>query len=295
MKDFFITRTTRGQVEIRYGRVIISVILALIILTAAFSSFKIIPTGYVGVKTTFGQVSSNAMTPGFNWKIPYVQSVSKVCTKQQDIKFEEQVWGETSERTAVFFQNTTVTYAINGGKATWIYSHVSDYKHNLVSSVIIASAIKSASKTQTPTNVTNRSIIEPLIQKELQKSLDNKYGEGVVTVYKVSVNEIDFEEAYQKAVADKQNAQIAYEKQQIANKQKVETAEADAQAKLKQAEADAEAKKIAANAQAEANKKLNDSLSDRVLQNKYYDTWDGKLPQVVGSNSTVLLPSESTK
>lgn len=282
----------------------VSIIAFFVILTTILS-FKIIPTGYVGVKTTFGQISQSVMHPGFNWKVPYVQSISKVCTKQQDTVLEDQVWGETSERTAVYFQKTTVTYSINGDKANWIYANVSDYKHNLVSNTLITSAIKGASKTQTPTDVTNRAIIEPIIRDLLQKSIDEKYGSDIVTIHKVVVYDIDFQEAYQAAIAAKQNAQMAYEKQQIENKKAVETAEAenkkaiakaeaDATVKIKKAEADAEAVRIAAEAEAEANKKINDSLSDKVLKNKYYETWNGELPQVVGSDSTVLIPSEAT-
>lgn len=54
------------------------------------------------------------------------------------------------------------------------------------------------------------------------------------------------------------------------------------------AEAKAESTRIAAEAEAEANRLLEESLTDAVLQNRFYDTWDGKLPQVVGSNDMLI-------
>lgn len=52
-------------------------------------SFVIIPTGYTGVRTTFGQIDSVTMQNGFNWKVPFAQSVSMVNNKQQDLLFEK--------------------------------------------------------------------------------------------------------------------------------------------------------------------------------------------------------------
>src|SRR5574344_168530 len=84
-------------------------------------SFKIIPTGYTGVRTTFGQISSQTVQNGFNWKIPFVQEISQVNNKQEDVTFGNKVWAETSERTAICYKNITVTYQINHDKSAWIY------------------------------------------------------------------------------------------------------------------------------------------------------------------------------
>ena len=45
---------------------------------------------------------------------------------------------------------------------------------------------------------------------------------------------------------------------------------------------------IAAEAEAEANRLLTQSLTDQVLESKFYDKWDGKLPQVMGEGSAIL-------
>lgn len=270
----------------------IGISIALIVVVLAMSSFAIVPTGYTGVRTTFGQVDSKVVQPGFNFKIPFVQSISKVNNKQQDIDFPEDRCGiigsESSERTVVNISDITVTYTISPEKSAWIFANISDYKNNLVSFGIVSSAIKATSKQLNSTDVTNRNKIEPLTQETLQSSLDNKYGKGVITVNKVIIKSINFDEAYDKAISDKQNAQLAYEKQQIANKQAIEKAEADAEVKKKNAQAEADAKLIEAEAEAKANKKINDSLSDKVINYNKIEKWDGKLPSVVGDNATVI-------
>jgi hypothetical protein len=45
---------------------------------------------------------------------------------------------------------------------------------------------------------------------------------------------------------------------------------------------------IAAEAEAEANKLLTQSLTDKVLESKFYEKWDGELPQVMGEGSAIL-------
>lgn len=259
-----------------------------LLLVVLSSSFKIIPTGYTGVKTTFGQINKSTISNGFNWKIPFVQLIDKVNNKQQDISFDSKVWSETSNRTAIYFENITVTYQINPEKSAWIYANIDDYEDNLINQSIVASSIKSSSKNLTDVDATNRSIIEPMIMENLQKSLDNKYGERVLVINKVIVNNADFEDSYNKAIADKQKAQLEAEKQGIQNKKAIEKAEADAKVKIKAAEANAQAKKIAANAEAESNEKINKSLSGNILKNKLYDKWNGELPKVEGSNGSLI-------
>lgn len=273
-------------------KLIIGIVIAVVALVVIFNTVAIIPTGYTGVRVTFGQVSNAVVPNGFNVKVPFVQEIIKVNNKQQDITFDNTISSETQERNEVYFSGITVTYQINSEKSSWIYAHVSNYQNNLVSESLVASSIKAASKSLSPTDVTSRNIIEPLVKDNIQKSIDEKYGPDVVTINKVVVNNATFDEEYNAKIAQKQQAQMAYETQQIENKTAVEKAEADAKVKLTQAQADADAMKIEAEAEAEANKLINDSLTANVIKNKTIERWDGKLPAVTGSDNMMIDVSE---
>lgn len=170
-------------------------------------SFAIIPTGYTGVKTTFGQIDNTTLQNGFNWKTPFIQSIEMVDNKQQDIPFnDDEIWSETKERTAIYYKGVTVTYQINPEKSSWIYANISNYKDSLVTKPLVSSAIKASSKDLSDVDATNRSIIEPKALKNIQDSLNDKYGKDVIYVNKVTINNADFEESYNKAIADKQKA-----------------------------------------------------------------------------------------
>ena len=270
----------------RLGRLLLSAAAATFALMMFFSAIEIIPTGYTGVRTTFGQIDPNTMQSGLNWKIPVVQSVEQVNNKQQDIKFDGAVWSETSQRTAIYYENVTVTYRINPERSAWIYANVANYKETLVSEGLVQSAIKSSSKGLSDIDATNRSIIEPLCVEHLQNSLDGKYGENIVMITKVIIGNADFDESYNAAISAKQQAQINAEQQAIENQRAIAKAEADAKVDLTAANAKADVAIIEAKAMAEANRIVEESLTDGVITKMWLEKWDGKVPYYIAGDST---------
>lgn len=133
-------------------------------------------------------------------------AIHKVNNKQQDKHIEAQVWGEASDKTPVYAADVIVTYQVLPEKSAWLYSNVSDIK-NLVGDELVASAIKSAMAELGPNEVTNRTKIEPLAQQKLAESLVQKYGDDVVFVNKVVINDMNFEDAYNEAIQQKSIAQ----------------------------------------------------------------------------------------
>lgn len=249
-----------------------------LVLLVFSQSFTIIATGYTGVRSVVGQINEKPAPNGFNFKIPFVEKIYKINNKQQDIVFEDNyISSETLERNTVTFSGITVTYKINPEKSAWIVINVANHEDNLVNEILVASAIKTTSKTLSPTDVTNRSILEPKAQENIQKSIDEKYGEGVVEINKVVINNATFDKEYDDKIAKKQQAQMDYERQQIENKKNVEKAEADAKVK-----------KLNAQAEAEASKLLEKSLTDKVLQSKMLDKWDGVLPKITGNSNAMI-------
>lgn len=249
--------------------------------------FKIVPTGYTGVRVTFGQVSPETVPQGFNLQVPFVQSVKLVNNKQQDASLEAEVWGETAEKTPVFASDIDITFQINSSKSAWIYANVSNSTNELLTGSIVSSAIKSAMVELSVNDVTNRSKIEPLVKEKLAASLNEKYGEDTVVVLKVVINNMDFEDSYNEAIAAKSIAQQTYEKQKIENETAIAKAEANKKVAITDAEAAAQATLIAAEAEADANELLAASLTDEVLLSKYYEKWNGELPTVMGENTVI--------
>ena len=248
--------------------------------------FTIVPTGYTGVRTTFGQVSKNIVPQGFNLKVPFVQTIELVNNKQQDTKIVAQVWGESSEKIPVYATEITVTFQVESGRSAWIFSNVTDTK-DLITQSLVSSAIKSAMVELPASEVTVRSKIEPLVKEELAESIDEKYGSDTISVLKVVIDQMDFEESYNNAISDKSIAMQRQAQQEIENNTAIAKAEADKKVAIANAEAEAEATRIAAEAEAAANKLIAESLTDEILKSKFYEKWDGKLPSVMGDNAII--------
>ena len=248
--------------------------------------FTIVPTGYTGVRTTFGQVSKNIVPQGFNLKVPFVQTIELVNNKQQDTKIVAQVWGESSEKIPVYATEITVTFQVESGRSAWIFSNVTDTK-DLITQSLVSSAIKSAMVELPASEVTVRSKIEPLVKEELAESIDEMYGSDTISVLKVVIDQMDFEESYNNAISDKSIAMQRQAQQEIENNTAIAKAEADKKVAIANAEAEAEATRIAAEAEAAANKLIAESLTDEILKSKFYEKWDGKLPSVMGDNAVI--------
>ena len=270
---------------------IIGIIVVIFIGVIVCTGITIIPTGYTGVKTSFGQVQETPIKSGsIAYHIPFVESIKKINNKQQDIYIEPQVWGEASDKTPVYAAAITVTYQILSDKTTWLYANVADIA-SLVSDAMITSAIKSAMVELSVDDVTVRSKIEPLVQKKLTEAFNQKYGEDAICVNRIVINDMNFENAYNNAIQQKSIAQQNAAKQQIENKTAIAKAEADKQVAITNAEAEAEKTRIAAEAQANANKILTDSITENLIEYQKVEKWNGKLPTVTGGNALLNIDS----
>lgn len=77
--------------------------------------------------------------------------------------------------------------------------------------------------------------------------------------------------------------------EKFASEQKLEIQQNENDANVAKAEAEAEAMIIAAEAQAEANRILSESITDEILEQMYYEKWDGKLPTVYSGDGSTMI------
>lgn len=283
MKD--ITPKNKKKLNVVITAIVILILAAVVIFNTVF----IVPTGYTGVRIRLGQVSSETLEPGVHFAIPFIDDIKNVNNKQQDKTLEGQFWAETQERAALYYDGITITYQIDPGASSWLLAHVTDYQNNLISTSLVSSAVKTASKQLPAVDATNRGIIEPAVALALQDSVNEKYGVDIVTIIKVVINNADYEESYKQRIADLQAAQILYQTQQVDNQRAIELAEANATVTKTNAQAQADALLIEAQAEADANAIREESLTSIILYYEYLQRWDGRLPMVQGDSATPFI------
>lgn len=294
-KGFFTRRDNSGDViGIRVGRIIATAIVAVIAIILLFSCISTVPTGYTGILTTFGRVEDRTMSAGVHLIAPW-QKIVKMDNRTQKSESKLQAFSADIQQVDI---QLSVNYCINQETAQTLYKTVGiNYFENVLYPRILENTKAVFANYTAEELVANRQKLSGEIQERLAVDAD-KYG---ITIISLSVEDVDFTDAFTNAVEAKQvaaqnkltaeteQAQKTME-QKAAAERAVIQAEADADVAKIAAEGEAEALKIKAEAEAEANKKVSNSLTNLLIKKIYLDSWDGKLPSYyMGSGDANIL------
>jgi len=133
------------------------------------------------------------------------------------------------------------------------------------------------------------------INAELDQYLKDKFDKYGIIIDTVNFTDISVDDetaaAIQKKVTAQQElelAQIEAETAQIQAEKDKKVAQINAEKQIIEAEAKANALIIQAEAEAEANMKIAQSLTNEFIDYIYANTWNGELPKVSGSGSTIV-------
>ena len=255
------------------------VLLVLVILAVVGTScVTTVPTGHTGVVTTFGSVEDYTFDSGVHMKLPW-QRVVMMDNRIQKQTVNLSCFSSDIQEVSMVY---TVNYQINKANAQNIYRSIGVEYYNTLIIPCITESTKVITAQYTAENlVGQRASLAAAIEVALAEKLEAFNIELVST----SIEDMDFTDAFTTAVEEKQVAQQ--------NKLRAETEaerlkiEAEAQAAVVriEAQAEADARLIQADAEAEANRRIAESITDGILQNRFYDTWDGVLPRVTGGSS----------
>jgi regulator of protease activity HflC (stomatin/prohibitin superfamily) len=245
-----------------------------------------VPTVHTGIITTFGRVEDKTLDAGISFKLPW-QRVIKMDNRMQKQTVELFCFSADIQEVSMVY---TVNYQIDKENAQNIYRNIGVNYYNTAVAPCITEAVKIVTAQYTAEElVANRSSLAIAIEEELAEKLMQYDVELVST----SIEDMDFTDAFTNAVEEKQIAT----QNKLTAETNAETARIEAQAaadiKVIEAEAEADALLIRAEAEAEANEKIAASLTDSVLQKMYYETWNGELPTVYGSDGNLIqMPVE---
>lgn len=255
------------------------------IITFCASTTKV-PSGNTGVIITMGKVEEQTLSEGFHFKTPFVQSVKKVSNKIQ-------VYETPASSVSKDLQSVSCSISV-------ALKLSPDYSDDMVRNVgddwgtiLVAPAVQECVKA-----VTAKFTAEELITRRQEVSdsikelLDGRLNEYGIFIEKFNIVNFTFSTEFDNAIEQKQVAEQNLLKSQTEQKQAIVVAEAEAKQKQIAAEAEAEvartkaageadAIRMKADAQAEANKKLNESISDKVISYNQIEKWNGTMPNVV--------------
>ena len=244
--------------------VLLAIIVIFLIITF-FNSFKTIPTGFVGVKTRFGQVQDTMLNEGLNLKVPFIEKIVLMDYRTQKTEYTMEASSKDLQKISNF--KIAINYNITSDTANKLYRSVGvDYK-----TIIVEPAIQEAMKA-TVANYT----AEELITKRNEVSefaldkLSPKLQENGITLTSLNILDLSFSKEFDTAVEQKQiveqetqKAQYELEKAKVENQKKIENAQADAEVMAAQ------------------NAQITDNylrLKEIENQKAMIEKWNGQLP-----------------
>ena len=271
-----------------YG--VMSLILAVILVL--ISCFTSVPTGYTGIKTTFGRVENETLEAGLHFKAPW-QKIVNMNNQEQRYQYTFDAFSADIQQVVVI---GSLNYNIDKTTAMTLYREVGiNYVNTLVAPRVFENTKAVFSRYEAENLVANRNALSDEILTMMIADMQS-YG---INILSVSIEDMDFTDAFTDAVEAKQvatqnklKAQTEQEQATMEAKAAAERKQIDAsaQAEVKKIQADAAAYeiKVQAEAEAEANKKIAESLSDQLIEYSYANTWDGKLPTTfLGSEDAI--------
>ncbi len=251
-------------------KIVIIALIVLAVVVVIANSFTIVEAGHTGVVVTLGKVNEGVLQEGMHLKAPFVQKVVKIDNRIVKLEVDTEAFSKDLQTVST---TLAINYRVDTSKSYSIYKNIgANYEEVLVTPAVNEVLKAITAKYTAEESVTNRT----LISDGLIKGLNEKLNDSGLYVTDVNIINFDFSEAFITAIEEKQVAQ-----------QQLLKAETEKQTAITNAEADAEATIIRAEAEAEANNKIKASLNDNVIRSKFYDKWNGELPQAMGSDSVI--------
>ena len=235
--------------------------IGIFVLVTIFCSFQTIKSGEVGLRVRFGKIIDSNLNEGFNFKIPYIESIVKVNIKVQKAEVST---SSASKDLQDINTNIAVNYRVESDKASQLYRTVGNSYEQTILLPAIQESIKSViSRYTAEETITSRPEVSNECMKELQVKVE-KYG---IVIDNFNIINLTFSEEYARAIEEKQVAE-----------QKLATAKLEAEAKIVEAEA---TKK--------ANELLKQTLTDELIAKEFIEKWNGQLPSTYAGEDILSM------
>lgn len=308
------SRKSVSQTGARIGVLVVAGVIAAALLALAFSAWRSIQPGYVGI--VFDKASHNvtarALEPGWAFINPFTQSIQEypitIQTYSMVAKASE---GQTSGDDSIKVQSNegqqinldaVIQYRVIGDEAGQLYQDWGGRDITFVQDQVV----RQYSRSQIPVVASKygwediTSTKRGQINQEISTALTAEFAKRHLLLISFAVREVHLPEQLQKALDQKIQAQQAAEQQKyqlqqatIKADQDVAVATGQANALKAQAEGEAQATLTRAKAQAEANSQLSKSLTPELIRYQQLQRWDGKLPVFSGGGVTPLIDATS--
>jgi len=272
----------------RFALFIASIVVIVLISLTFVSGLRTVPSGYAGVKTSWGKIVGTA-GEGLHWCNPFFGE-DIVLVNVQIQSYESEPQSTASNDLQGVTTTVTVNYRVDKDFAMEVFRDMRDQYAGRVIRPAVEDSLKGTTAKFTSTEMIQT---RAMVRSSLHNLLKERLEEFNIIVISVSMTDFQFSASFDEqleatAKAEKQvleeeaNLKIVELQQQ----QKVITAMAEANATITKAEAEALAQIIMAESKAEAIRMIQEQLAmnPEYLEYLMILQWDGILPYFYGSD-----------
>lgn len=276
----------------------IGVATGVVALGLLFGSWYTIDQGERGVITRNGAVIGTA-EPGLHFKVPFIDSIHEISTQTHAQLYKDVLAYSKDQQVAGL--TVSVNYTVNPGKVDAVYANFGN-RANLVSRILDRRVYDEAKNVFGKFNAISAIQERPRLVAEISDAVKQSAisAGGLITIESVQVENIDFSDAYEKAVEDRMKAEVDVarirqnlEQEKINAEIKVTQAKATADSNLAIAEAEAKAIQVRGDAEAQAINAKGKALRDNpaLVQLVSAEKWNGQLPTTMVPGAAVPFMS----
>lgn len=232
--------------------------------------FEVVDTGFRGIETRFGEIQGQPLPEGLHFYNPFTSDIREIDVREQKLE----------EKTACFTkdtQNVEISFAMTFfPDPSKIHEMYRQFGYDWEEKIILPATLGSIK------DVVGQYIADDLVSKReaaksaAQETLVTSLASRGVTVTRLEFTNLDFDDAYEKAVEAKV---VAVQK---AAESKNKTVEVEEQAKQKVIAAEAEARSMQIRSKA-----LSENKS--LVEYEAVQKWNGVLPQYMMGNSVPFI------
>ena len=273
-----------------------AVVIAVLAIAMAMSSYSIIAPGYTGVIFNIWTGSLRTADQGMVVRIPWITRVQSYPTALRTYTMvarsnegssanDDSIDLPTKEGQHIR-QDISVTYNTTQDRAADVFrsfrgADIEDIESTFIRRTIITVAQNAAGQMSLSELISDK---RGLLQETITTALATEIGKMGFNLDKVNLGAshlpASIEAQMQQKMAAQQQAQQAdYKLQEMVTLAKAEVAKA---------QGDAQSRLVRAEAEAKANHLLQASLTGALVQYKSIEKWNGVLPQVTGSNTPFI-------
>lgn len=291
----------------KYARPTFFICLTLALMLFVGSTIAVVPTGYTGIKTTFGKVENDTVSSGINFVLPW-QSIVNMDNRTQKVQIDTQAFSSDIQQVDI---KLSVNYNIDQQTAQVLYKTVgTNYYENIMYPRLQENTKAVFSQYTAESLVEKRNELSDQVAVLTAENM-KQYGINIVSI---SIENIDFTDAFTDAVEAKQVAaqkkltaeteqaqktmeeEAAAKRAIIAENAKAEQAVIAARADLEVVQIQAEASLYAGQREAEMNQRIAEALTDELINYYWIKQWNGELPSTMLSNDpSIMLTLDSVQ